>query len=368
MTTKTNITKDPVVAFETSANNYDFTWLWSYLYSQGYHIVETEFCVKDIDQFLAAVPHTDLRDRRKFSRSIMFYSGDLFFVIASPSRYCSIFSKGGQKSITEFLTRYEDLFDTTTARTIGVIYYYMDGGKIDATHVSLDLDKLHHTYPELYPDIDIELLNQEFNKSSDSILVLYGPPGVGKTTFLKYMLDVGHYGEVIYVKDMNVMKSGGFWCKMVGRDYGLLILDDLDFALAPRRDDSDSTFVSNLLSYSDGIFNKSSKIVITTNQPVDQMDNALMRPGRCFDFLTLQPLTQKQAQAFWVDHLKRPMSEYYDNFDHKEDFITQAEIMSIHRRLEVGICRSYMRDGSVVSLEDRLLEAGVNVGSEKVSF
>ncbi len=358
--------KDPVVVFEASAGSYDFTWLWSYLHAQGYHITETDFYVKDIDQFLAAVPHTELRDRREFSKSVMFYCGDLFFIIGGVNRHCSIFSKGGQNSITEFLTRYKDLFDTTTARTIGIVYYYMDGGKVDATHVALDLDKLQRTYPELYPDIDIELLNEEFSKSSDSILVLYGPPGVGKTTFLKYMLDVGHYGDVIYVKDMNVMKSGSFWCKMVGRSYGLLILDDLDFALAPRRDHEDSTFVSNLLSYSDGIFNQSSKIVITTNQPVNQMDNALMRPGRCFDFLTLQPLTQLQAQTFWVDHLKRSMLEYYDNFDHKEDLITQAEIMSVHRRLEVGICRSYMRDGSMITLEDRLAEAGVNVGSDTI--
>jgi len=106
MTTKINTMKGPMVAFESSASSYDFTWLWSYLYSQGYHIVELEFYVKNIDQFLAAVPHTDLRDRRKFSKSVMFYSGDLFFIIGpSPSRRCTIFSKGGQKGITEFLTQ-----------------------------------------------------------------------------------------------------------------------------------------------------------------------------------------------------------------------------------------------------------------------
>ena len=361
--------KEPKLNFNTPTHDLPDASIWAYLHAQGYHIVENGFYVKDVNEFLTAIPHTRLRDRRQFDHAVNFYINDeQLFIWLNQSGHITIWSKGGQEAITRFLEKYYDLFLIGTSRKIGIIYYYMNAGKVDSSRVMLDLDKMHQTYPELYPDIDIALLNEEFNKSSDSILVLYGPPGVGKTTFLKYMLDVHHYSDIIYVKDTNVMKHGGFWSEMIGSDYGLMILDDLDFALGPRRDDTDSTFVSNLLSYSDGIFNKSAKIVITTNQPINEMDVALTRPGRCFDFLTLNPLSQKQAQTFWTDSLQRQIAEYFNNFNSKQDTITQAEIMNVHRRLSVGIKRSYMRDGSTVSLEDRLHEAGVNVGKDAVSF
>lgn len=354
--------------FKIEPQKHSLNYRWVKLYEQGYDTMEHGFWLKDIDEFLQAVPHTDLVDRRAFRGDLTLFSGQLFLTIDGDDRSCYFISKGGNQAITDFLDKYQHLFEVATARKMDVTYYYMDRGKIDYQNVKLDLDKLTHTYPELYPDIDISVLDREFQRSNDSILILYGAPGVGKTTFIKYMLDGGSYSNALYVKDVNVMKSGDFWCKLTGARFGVMILDDLDFALSPRKANEDSTLVTNLLSYSDGIFNQNAKVVITTNQPVHQIDTALLRPGRCFDFLTLQPLTQEQAQAFWIESLSRPMDQYFEYIDHRQEHVTQAEIMNAHRRLSENIKKGYMRNGNILPLEQRLEEAGVNTQSDRISF
>ena len=354
--------------FEIASARYDHSYRWAKLYAQGYDVIEFDLRVKNTDQFLQTVPHTGLADRRKFNLDTTLYSGQLYIHISNDNRGCIVLSKGGRQAITDFLDKYQHLFEVNHKRSINITYYYMNRGAVEGKTLALDLDKLTHTYPELYPDIDITILNEEFKRSNDAILILYGQPGVGKTTFIKYILDQGDYPDALYVKDINVMKSGDFWCNLTGRRYGVMILDDLDFALSPRRHDEDSTLVTNLLSYSDGIFNQNAKVVITTNQPIHQIDNALMRPGRCFDFLTLEPLTQVQAQEFWTHTLNRPINEYLKFIDPREEHVTQAAIMSAHRRLNANVKKGYMRRGDVLPLEERLARAGVNVKSDKIAF
>ena len=345
-----------------------YSFLYNYLQDEGYRLLQTDIYFKNketFQKFLDTTPHTLKTDLRPFSAGVCCVVDDIFLYV--PDNLCiSIFAKESLEQIGDFANKYVEFFRSEAARTIDISYYYTDRSSTKSQSISLDLDKLSHTYPELYPDIDVKLLNKEFVKSSDSILVLYGVPGVGKTTFLKYILDSGSYKNALYIKDINVLRDSSFWCGIVGNNYGVIILDDLDFALNPRQSGSDSDFVSNLLSYSDGIFEQRSKIIITTNQPINQMDEALIRPGRCFDFLTLEPLTQEQAWGFWTDILERPISQYHEYISHDAEIITQAEIMNAHRRLSSGVTRSYVRSNNTDSLEDRLADAGITLGDGKL--
>jgi len=343
-------------------------FLYNHLQEEGYRLLQTDIYFKNKDvlqKFLDVTPHTVKTDLRLFNEGLYIIVDDVFLYV--PNSLCfSMFVKDSFEQLGEFTKKYAKFFCAKASRAVNIYYYYMEGGKTKSQTISLDLDKLSHIYPQLYPDINVELLNQEFVKSTDSILVLYGTPGVGKTTFLKYILNSEVYKNALYIKDMNVLRDSSFWCSIVGNKYSAIILDDLDFALNPRQSGQDSDFVSNLLSYSDGIFEQRSKIIITTNQPIDQMDEALIRPGRCFDFLTLEPLTQEQAQAFWTETLERPISQYGEYMNHNAEIITQAEIMNAHRRLSNGVTRCYMRSDNTDSLEDRLEQAGVTLGNGKL--
>lgn len=350
--------------------NYDnsVTARESYFTSQGYIFPRFNLSLhpETFQQFLEeiTIPEKTL-NLRKFSSTIYVWCGDVVLDINTRYKTCDLWGRTPE-AIGDFVQLYEQYFKQLTHRTILVDYYYEKGGEVRVRVVSMDLDKLHTTYPGLYPTIDIAKLGKEFSEADDSILILQGKPGVGKTTFLKYMLDTHVYDRTAYVKDMRVMMSSQFWSSIAGTEYGVLIFDDLDFALAPRSEGGNDSFVSNLLSYSDGIFGQRSKIIITTNQPIDQMDEALIRPGRCFDFLVLEPLAYEDARHAWVTDLGRPVSEFEEHF--VEGDINQADLMSLYRRLTAGATRDYIKRGpKYKTLREKLEKSGVRLGIHRTS-
>jgi len=87
----------------------------------------------------------------------------------------------------------------------------------------------------------------------------------------------------------------------------LTLNDDLDYFLTSRNeelqtsDDAEKNkFLSQFLSFTDGIEQNETKFIITTNQPFDDIDDALLRKGRLFDILELRKLTNEEALNVWT--------------------------------------------------------------------
>jgi ATP-dependent 26S proteasome regulatory subunit len=74
-------------------------------------------------------------------------------------------------------------------------------------------------------------------------------------------------------------------------------MEDADAFLAARKDGN--TLMHRFLNMSDGLISaKNKKLVFSTNLPnISDIDEALLRPGRCFDILQFRPLTRAEAQA-----------------------------------------------------------------------
>ncbi|KAJ3016760.1 UNVERIFIED_CONTAM: hypothetical protein HDU68_012036 [Siphonaria sp. JEL0065] len=175
-------------------------------------------------------------------------------------------------------------------------YSHFDGTSIpiptgleSAFHSLHDLVKL----PLVYADL-VEQLGIEYPKG----VLLYGPPGVGKTMLVSTVAkhcdaslftingsDVfgSHLGESEerirskFNEALDVARSGtkGHAC--------ILFIDEID-AIAPNRNESsqsDSRMVATLLTLMDGMKSHSDRLVIlaATNRP-NAIDPALRRPGR----------------------------------------------------------------------------------------
>jgi SpoVK/Ycf46/Vps4 family AAA+-type ATPase len=165
---------------------------------------------------------------------------------------------------------------------------------------TITLPVLTENYPvkEFYPFLEDKTLEQyydEYMKSKASILILIGPPGTGKTTFLRGLISHTKSNAIVSY-DVRVLEDDDFFANFIGKDDSqLLILEDADTFLRPRKDGNH--LIMKFLNVGDGLVSSNKKkIVFTTNLPsVKEIDPALIRPGRCFDILNFENLTASQA-------------------------------------------------------------------------
>lgn len=149
-------------------------------------------------------------------------------------------------------------------------------------------------YPWIKGDLD-EYIDNYLN-SNASVLILIGPPGLGKTTLIKNIIHrSGGDAKVAY--DEKVMNDDGLFAGFIDDDSRFLIMEDADAFLQSRQEGN--TMMHKFLNVSDGLISAADKkLIFSTNLPNrTDIDEALMRPGRCFDVLQFRPLTVDEAQA-----------------------------------------------------------------------
>lgn len=153
---------------------------------------------------------------------------------------------------------------------------------------------------EAYPFIDnpSEYIDS-YLESKMPILILSGPPGTGKSTFIRHIIEKApRKFEVFSVYDEDVMKMDALYTSFISNSNpAIMIMEDADRLLEKRLENANTT-MSKILNVSDGIIDLSmKKIIFTTNiESMNDMDQALIRPGRCFDILEFRNLTYNEAE------------------------------------------------------------------------
>ena len=158
-------------------------------------------------------------------------------------------------------------------------------------------------YPWINTDVDSYAT--EFMDSKASILILIGPPGTGKTTFIKELIRGAKTGAMV-TYDTNLLFTDGFFASfMTSDENNLLVLEDADTIMGSRAEGN--TMMHRFLNASDGLVSlPKKKIVFSTNLPsVRDVDDALLRKGRCFDVIHTRALTSVEGQVI-ADQLYNP--------------------------------------------------------------
>ena len=161
--------------------------------------------------------------------------------------------------------------------------------------------------PLAYPSIgeSLEDFVKGYVESSSNILLMYSPPGTGKTTLLKHLLETTRESCLItYSEEIKNMDS--LFAYFLTSNEKFLIIEDADNYLTARDKDANNHSMKKLLNITDGLTsNPEKKVIFTTNLPtLNQVDTALLRPGRCYKALYFPYLTYEQACAFLVSESK----------------------------------------------------------------
>lgn len=233
-------------------------------------------------------------------------------------------------------------------------------GKISERTSFLDKSFFEIFDPDYYPFLNVRELFRSFFKSKENILYLCGDPGTGKSKlalgflgFLREIQDI--LGKSCYVKDENLLSDPSFWAHCKEQKYDTIIIDDLDTELTARtstslntKDVQKNTFISQILSFTDGLLESKTKIIITTNRSFKNLDSALTRKGRMFDILEMRPLKKDESRIIFEKFL-----DGFEDFWGTRSSITQAELGSEIKRITI-------ERNENIHLKEYLKEVGIS--------
>ncbi len=187
-----------------------------------------------------------------------------------------------------------------------------------------------------YPFInsgDINSFVDDYLSSTENILLLIGPPGTGKSNFIQHIITKSDRNALVTYDPEIMMKDGIFGMFMSG-DYGTFVMEDADAFLTARTDGN--TMMSKFLNVSSGIIStKRKKIIFSTNlDDIESIDQAILRPGRCFSVVQFRKLTFNESRDFITKHNIKadiePGSDYtlaeLYNFDKKTRKTTKRKL------------------------------------------
>ncbi len=105
----------------------------------------------------------------------------------------------------------------------------------------------------------------------------------------------------MFTGDAKALQSDALFVKFITGDDDAFVMEDADHVMKPRADGNDH--LHRLLTIADGVVRSQRRnIVFSTNLPkVGDLDEALVRPGRCFARLFVRKLTAEEAQALAVE-------------------------------------------------------------------
>jgi hypothetical protein len=188
--------------------------------------------------------------------------------------------------------------------------------------------------PSFYPwlkNLDIQEYFDHYLESEENVLLLMGVPGTGKTTFIKDFLVKNRLNAVI-TYDERLMRDDNFFLDFLTDRDGeetrndVLIIEDADTMIADR-EKTENSILAKILNVSDGLIkNINKKIIFSTNlTDIDEIDPALIRPGRCYDVLDFRKLTYDESTTLLKDvGSDRELTQVRD--------YTLAELMSVNPR------------------------------------
>jgi hypothetical protein len=190
---------------------------------------------------------------------------------------------------------------------------------------------------EAYPLLgNVHTFIDQYVEAPETVLVLQGSPGTGKTRLIRAILAAisacaGDAADVLYTGDSAVLESDEVFLEFITDSHRAFVVEDADHLLKPRSGGNQT--LHRFLNIADGIASAhGKKIIFSTNLPnIHDIDEALVRPGRCFAHLYLEELQVVDAMEL-LDRLCR---------DTPEQHATALALLNVGGRKSLSVAEVY---------------------------
>jgi hypothetical protein len=240
------------------------------------------------------------------------FEGDGFFASASGRRKTD-YSSGTIRVWAKDLARLRDV-EARILSAIGdqmvreeqfTIDWYFHGGHSGLTNVTFEELADPAPIAEAYPSIEegVASFIERYLEARDTILVLQGPPGTGKTRLVRAILAAmsrrkRDSATVMYTADRRAIDNDEIYVEFLTGAHDALVIEDADHLLGSRANGNRD--LHRFLTVADGVVQAlGRKIIFTTNlHNIGDIDEALIRPGRCFAVARTRGLTREESIRF----------------------------------------------------------------------
>ena len=157
---------------------------------------------------------------------------------------------------------------------------------------------------EAYPQLGAPVAQfiERYLSAPETVLILLGPPGMGKTRLVRAILAAMSRRKedsavAMYTADKNALEGDEIFVDFITGLHDAFIIEDADHLLQPRTDGNRN--LHRFLMVADGVVRaQHRKIIFTTNLPnIGSIDDALLRPGRCFATIHMRSLVHTETDA-----------------------------------------------------------------------
>lgn len=197
---------------------------------------------------------------------------------------------------------FELVGDCYSPRQMFTLDWHFTDQRSGLNRTSFDELVVDGVHDEAYPTLGLPVREfiRRYLSADETVLVLLGSPGTGKTRLVRTILGAmserkGESARVMYTADKRALENDEIFVDFITGSHDAFVIEDADHMLLARSNGNHD--LHRFLAIADGVVRaQGRKIIFTTNLPnVTDVDEALLRPGRCFASVRTRLLGRDEA-------------------------------------------------------------------------